>query len=111
MPEHRVVSIGTDQAGLLERFYENLYLPEFPHPDERESLQNMLGYLKKRDAGWFERNDYQILLALEGETPIAGVIGDYLEAPDVAVVEFLVVSSERRDRGRRAGGQGQGGRR
>ena len=99
MPEHRVVSIGADQAGLLERFYENLYLPEFPHPDERESLENMLGYLRKRDAGWFGRNDYQILLAVEGETPIAGVIGDYLEAPDVAVVEFLVVSSERRGRG------------
>ena len=59
----------------------------------------MLGYLRKRDVGWFGRNDYQILLVLEGETPIAGVIGDYLEAPDVAVVEFLVVSSERRGRG------------
>lgn len=101
MPEYEVVPIGTSQARLFERFYESLYVPEFPHPDERESLENMLGYLQKREEGWFGRNDYQILLALEGETPIAGVIGDYLEAPDVAVVEFLVVSSERR--GRRLG--------
>ena len=99
MAEYRVTSIGADQAGLLERFYESLYLPEFPHPDERESLENMLAYLRKREEGWYGKNDYQILLALEGETPIAGVIGDYLEAPDAAVVEFLVVSSERRGRG------------
>lgn len=99
MAEYALRSIGTAHAGLLERFYESLYVPEFPHPDERESLDNMLGYLRKREAGWFGKNDYQILLVLEGETPIAGVIGDYLEAPDVAVVEFLVVSSERRGRG------------
>jgi len=99
VPEYEVRSIGTAHAGLLERFYETLYLPEFPHPDERESLENMLAYLRKREEGWYGKNDYQILLALEGETPIAGVIGDYLEAPDTAVVEFLVVSSERRGRG------------
>jgi GNAT superfamily N-acetyltransferase len=94
-----VLSLTIAHADLLARFYERLYLHEFPHPDERESLENMLGYLRKRVEGWFGKNDYQILLAMEGETPVAGVIGDYLEAPDTAVVEFLVVSAERRGRG------------
>ena len=99
MPDFEVISIGSSHARLLGDFYERLYLPEFPHPDERESLENMLAYLRKREEGWYGKNDYQILLAMEGETPVAGVIGDYLEAPDTAVVEFLVVSSERRGRG------------
>src|SRR5690606_13402510 len=38
---------------LLLSFYAEIYLYEFLDPNERESLDNMLEYLKKKSEGWF----------------------------------------------------------
>lgn len=48
---HHELSAAPGDRSLLRRFYEELYLPEFPHPDERESLPNMERYLELKDSG------------------------------------------------------------
>lgn len=77
---------------MLERFYRMVYVPEFPDADERESFENMAQYLANKGAGWYQDNAYHILLCLDGEEPIAGVIVDYLAGPNIGIIEFLVVS-------------------
>ena len=88
-----------EELSLLLRFHHDLYVPEFPHPDERESIENVQECLRKKEDGWYGRNNYHVLLALEGEVPVGGVIGDYLDEPRVGVVEFLVVARNRRGHG------------
>jgi GNAT superfamily N-acetyltransferase len=84
---------------LLRRFYEGLYVAEFPDADERESLANIERYLELRGQGWYGPNNYHVALLLEDGEPIGGVIADYLATPDTGVLEFLVVDRARRRRG------------
>jgi hypothetical protein len=95
---HELTASPADRA-LLGRFYAELYVPEFPDPDERESLANMERYLELKASGWYGRNNYHIGLVLEGEAPVAGVIIDYLAEANAGVLEFLVVAASRRNRG------------
>lgn len=79
--------------------YEQLYVAEFPDPDERESLANIERYLDLRSEGWYGRNNYHVALLLEDDEPIGGVIADYLATPETGVLEFLVVAGDRRRSG------------
>jgi hypothetical protein len=45
----------------LQRFYRELYIPEFPDEDERESLENMERYLELKEQGWYGKNNYHII--------------------------------------------------
>lgn len=84
---------------LLQQFYTTSYLHEFPDPNERESVENMKQYLLLKVGGWYQNNNYHILLYLDNATPVAGAIIDYLAEPNVGVIEFLVVSSSLRRSG------------
>ncbi len=97
----RIVAIDETDAGtrLLQRFYGGLYTAQFPDPDERESLANMLDYIRKRAAGWYGPNNYHALIAVDGDAPVGGVIADYLARPNAGVIEFLTASPDRRRQG------------
>ena len=95
---HEVTSSPQDIA-LLRQFYNSIYVLEFPDPNEQESLENMEWYLELKAEGWYQENNYHILLYLDKGTPIAGSIIDYLAEPNVGVIEFLVVSSSLRHTG------------
>ncbi len=84
---------------LLEWFYAGIYVPEFPDPDERESLDNMERYLELKAEGWYGKNNYHILVVMEDEKPIAGSITDYLAEANAGVIEFLLVDPEYRGQG------------
>ncbi len=56
-------------------------------------------YLQLKDEGWYQKNNYHILLYLDNGTPIGASIIDYLSVPNVGVIEFLVVSSSLRQSG------------
>jgi GNAT superfamily N-acetyltransferase len=84
---------------LLRRFYQDLYLPEFPDPDERESLDNMTHYLELKAQGWYGANNYHIVLLTDSGRPVAGSVSDYLSAADAGVIEFLTVAPAWRRRG------------
>jgi GNAT superfamily N-acetyltransferase len=88
-----------DDLEILEQFYNDIYVGEFPSRDERESLQNMRNYLRLKATGWYGRNNYHILMGLSDGNPVAGAFVDYLDEPNSGVIEFLVVSHELRGTG------------
>lgn len=92
-----LVELGTSEHDLdaLRRFYECLYVLEFPDPNERESLENMVSYLRGRGG----RGVYHIVLALRGDAIAGGSISDYLTESRTGAIEFLVVDSALRSRG------------
>jgi GNAT superfamily N-acetyltransferase len=91
----RIVDIET-----LTMFYETVYQREFPDPNERESLANMLQSLRLKDApGQNDRNNYHIVVA-ELNGAVAGLcVSDFLANANAGVIEFLVVSPEMRGGG------------
>jgi GNAT superfamily N-acetyltransferase len=82
--------------GLLRQFYDGLYAREFPDPDERESYDNMVEYL--RGVGK-SANGYHILLARHAGDIIGASISDYFARSNAGVVEFIVVAPDRREHG------------
>jgi GNAT superfamily N-acetyltransferase len=88
-----------DDLEILERFYEDIYTAEFPVRDERESLENMTNYLRLKAQGWYGKNNYHIVLGLHDGQPASGAFVDYLDEPNSAVIEFLVVSRALRGMG------------
>lgn len=87
----------TADVELLERFYHNHYVAEFPDPDERESLENIKTYLHLKEKGWYGKNDYYVIVAVDAENkPVGGSISDFLDEPNAGVIEFLFINSERR---------------
>ncbi|GAC1313418.1 MAG: hypothetical protein NVSMB2_01290 [Chloroflexota bacterium] len=80
----------------LRHFYDDLYCREFPEADERESLDNMVAYLR---AAGTDANGYHILLALESSKVVGGSIADYFAPSHAGVIEFVVVAPGSRGRG------------
>lgn len=93
------LSHSTVHCQLLQRFYTNIYVPEFPDHDERESMENMSNYLQLKADGWYGSNNYHILVVMQDEQPIAGSITDYLAEANTGVIEFLLVAPEFRGQG------------
>jgi GNAT superfamily N-acetyltransferase len=94
------VEIDIGSAGALRRLYHDIYVPEFPNPDERESLANMQRYLELKASGWYGSSNYHILAMFDGDNPIGLSIGDYLAAANAGVIEFLLVTPGARGLGR-----------
>lgn len=98
----RICSVRATRPGdlhLLRRFYDELYVREFPDADEREELATIEHHLALKAAGRYGANNYQVLIFTDGEQVVAGSISDYLAGPDAGVIEFLVVAPGRRSRG------------
>ncbi len=95
------ISSSQHDLDLLEQFYNSLYVTEFPDPDERESLENMINYIKLKEDGWYQKNNYHILLFFyDGiPVPVSGAIIDYLADTNVGIIEFFVVSASHRKTG------------
>jgi GNAT superfamily N-acetyltransferase len=83
----------------LRRFYNALYVAEFPDPHERESLANMARYLELKERGWYGANNYHVLLMQQGGKVAGGSVFDYLAKPNAGVIEFLFTRPDRRRRG------------
>ncbi len=99
-PTFRELQYRPDDLAILERFYRDIYVPEFPSRDERESLENMASYLRLKANGWYGRNNYHIVLGFQGgDAPVAGSFADYLDEPNSGVIEFLVVTPALRGAG------------
>lgn len=97
--ERRELTSSPADIELLRRFYQDVYVAEFPDPDERESLENMERYLRLKADGWYGNNSYHILVYLDRGRPIGGSIIDYLEEANAGVIEFLLVTPSLRKRG------------
>ena len=97
---HELRSTRKSDIPLLERFYHECFKPEFSDPNERESLENIKAYLRRKETGWYGKNNYHVVVMLDGDTLIGGCISDYLVEPNAGVVEYLVVEPDQRGRGR-----------
>jgi GNAT superfamily N-acetyltransferase len=97
--EIRDLGTSAQDRELLRAFYTDLFVPAFVDADERESLANIQRYLELKAAGWYGPNNYHIRVLLDGDRVVGGTIADYLAAPNVGVVEFLVTAPDRRERG------------
>ena len=91
-------SSGSDTQ-LLRQFYAECLVPAFPDEDERESLENIENYLRLKEDGKYGANNYHVIVACDGDKPIAGSIFDYLVEPNAGVIEFLMVSPDQRQGG------------
>jgi GNAT superfamily N-acetyltransferase len=95
----RELTASDDDRSLLRRFYETVYAPEFPDPEEKESLANIERYLELKQSGWYGDNAYHVVVVKTGSGIVGGAIADYLAEPNAGVIEFLVVAPEWRGRG------------
>ncbi len=84
---------------LLRSFYHDCFVPEFPNPNERESFEVIENYLRLKDTGWYNKNNYHVVVLLDGDKPIGGSIADYLDEPNAGVIEYFVVQPEHRGQG------------
>ena len=83
----------------LARFYEKLYIDQFPDSQERESLANITRYLALKERGWYGANNYHVLVMQMNGKAIGGAIFDYFARPNAGVIEFLFVQSDARRQG------------
>jgi GNAT superfamily N-acetyltransferase len=84
---------------LLKTFYNDCFVPEFPDENERESLEHIQNYLRLKETGWYQKNNYHVIVVLDGDKPIGGSIADYLDKPNAGVIEYFVVLPEHRRTG------------
>jgi GNAT superfamily N-acetyltransferase len=92
MIDFRELTDSAEDVATLTDFYTTLYVREFPDPDERESLANIIDYLGRKARGWYGNNNYHVLLAWLDGRLVGGSILDYLAEPNVGVIEFLLVA-------------------
>lgn len=86
---------------LLGRFYQEVYLPAFPIPDEREELDSWKDQLTSpRPPGAPETRIILAGLGLEGKSPIlaGGTIVEYYPGSNVGLLTYLVVDPAFRGR-------------
>jgi len=97
--DFREISDGPDDVAMLRSFYYDTYVPQFPIADERESLENMTEYLRRKARGWYGKNNYHIVLGSNDNQLLAGSITDYLAEPNAGVIEFLTIADSLRQHG------------
>lgn len=95
----RELSDAPADRAALAAFYVDIYEQEFPDPDERESLANVMEYLERKSRGWYGLNSYHVLIAESAGAMMGGCILDYLERPNAGVIEFLFTSAGARGMG------------
>lgn len=95
------VELDTSRDGmsLLKKYYETLHVQEFPDPNERESFDNLEKYLRGKDTGWYGKNNYHIVLMMDGDEVAGGTIFDYYEEVNAGFGEFITINRKYRKRG------------
>ncbi|MDR0964358.1 MAG: hypothetical protein LBM60_07060 [Clostridium sp.] len=88
----------TETLSLLGTFYTTIYCPAFPDINERETLDNMLHYLRKEEMKG-TKNNYHIVLAQNNGHLLGGIIFDYFCNSNVGVIEFITTSKTNRCKG------------
>jgi hypothetical protein len=94
-----ISSSSASDTQLLRQFYAECLVTAFPDEDERESLENIEKYLRLKEDGKYGANNYHVIVACDGDKPIAGSIFDYLFEPNAGVIEFLLVNPGQRQGG------------
>jgi hypothetical protein len=87
-----------DTVSELAKFYTEIYMENFPDPDERETFDNILTYLKNAETA--ENYRYHIILVKDASNNIiGGGIFNYFIKPNAGVIEFIAVKSNTQSSG------------
>lgn len=78
----------------IEKFRDNLYLPSFPDPNEREPFEYITSRIQLGDS-WWPRTD--MLLYLDGDEIASGCITDYY--PECKSIEAIYIVTDPQYRG------------
>ena len=95
----RCVKVNPEDAEtlrLFRAFYDDIYAPAFPNPDESETFESFCDMIV---AGGADSPYVQALLFYQADEPLGGVIFDYFAGIRALTVEFIVVAEEHRGRG------------
>ena len=93
--DHTFVEVSIDNNSSivdLGQFYTSIYMDCFPDVNERETFDNLLGYLKQ--AKDQEDYTYHIILLKDNNTVIGGAIFDYFKRTNCGIIEFLAVRKD-----------------
>jgi hypothetical protein len=81
-----------DTVSEFAMFYTDIYMENFPDPDERETFDNFLVYLKNAQTA--DKYMYHIILAKDNnKNIIGGGIFNYFKRPNAGVIEFIAVKN------------------
>jgi GNAT superfamily N-acetyltransferase len=97
--ELRELTTAPSDRARLAAFYTDVYEQQFPDPDEREALANIVRYLELKEQGWYGRNNYHVVVAYRGDDVVGGCILDYFDEPNAGVIEFLFAVQSVRGQG------------
>ena len=100
-PEIKYIKIdfnNNKHISILTKFNNELYIKEFANEDEAESLENLINQAKSMIES--NKNNYHCIIAIsENEKEndiIGGIIGDYFWECNSGVIEYIVVSPNKR---------------
>jgi hypothetical protein len=79
-----------EDAAILTRFHDTLYLDQFPESETRESLADLLDALRHKAEGAYGRDNRHIVLAVLDGQVLGGASAAFLAEPNVGVLEFVV---------------------
>lgn len=93
-------SLRSDRR-LLKRFYADCLVSEIPGPNARDSLSHIRKNLRLKDSYGYakQKNNYHVVVVLEGDELIGGAIATYLFTPNAGVIEYLIVQPDHRKEG------------
>lgn len=77
---------------LFTQAYQELFIPAFPDPGEREPQQEILDKLCLRRHGYYGRNTYRVIVMEEDGHPVGLCVFAYLARSNAGIIEFLAVS-------------------
>ena len=99
MIEFHEITGNKEDLELLAHFYHDIYIHQFPDPDERETLDSFRRDLDRKSSDWFGTNNYHFIIATYHGQPVAGCVSDYMCGPRAGMIEFIAVAPEMRGQG------------
>ena len=79
---------------ILEKFYNELYIKEFPNVDEIDSLESIITQLKYSKE--IKNYHYYCIISICENIIIGGIIGDYFGDCNSGLIEFIVINPKMR---------------
>lgn len=89
---------NTASVELFKNFFDVIYCTEFPDPDERDSWNDLLKYLKQSSSN--DKNElYFVKILVINGSVAGGVIFDYLPQCNWGVIEYIAIKEDRQNQG------------
>lgn len=89
----------TNSMKLFGYFYNHIYVKSFPDINKRESLENIVDFLTKKQNKLYGNNNYHILIIHDDINIMGGIIFDYFSNSNSGVIEFICIEENFKRKG------------